>query len=395
MVFRFDADRLIDAADEAAADDDGVAAPSELPLLWEAHEQDHLLTVLKFSPDETLLAAAGHQRVVDVFKVGAGGDGEGWRRVAQCHGHSGTILHLDWAADSSMFQTSSADYDLLCWDRRGRQLMTNQRDKDWATQNVPLGWNVMGACRSISLSLSRASSPRVNAFRNLPPARCAESGFFRRCRDMGGGYAGRADHHRRRPLAVRPLRAGSRRPPTAPAAQLSSRRQTRPEPLPHGPWPRSHVGLLGCGREPRGLRRRGRPGGLPMGGHASGPGLSAGNHHRRRAVCSAAGGCGGRGPKSGPGAAAEDVLDDPAAPEADAASPGGRDRTAAPAARQASSILKCCGSVCACVCVCGCRQGIAELRHGAFKQEQTWPPWRPCRLLAEVEEAAGAADDRR
>ena len=43
-----------------------------------------------------------------------------------------------------MLQTSAADLDLLCWDRRGRLLATNQRDAGWQTQRVPLGWPLMG-----------------------------------------------------------------------------------------------------------------------------------------------------------------------------------------------------------------------------------------------------------
>jgi hypothetical protein len=42
-----------------------------------------------------MLAAGGHQGVVDLYRVGAE-DGGAWQRVARCSGHSSTILHMDW-----------------------------------------------------------------------------------------------------------------------------------------------------------------------------------------------------------------------------------------------------------------------------------------------------------
>eukprot|EP01050_Picozoa_sp_SAG11_P005186 SAG11_NODE_355_length_10322_cov_3.245207_8_plen_102_part_00 len=65
------------------------------------------------------LAASQPSTWLELVDEKLNGEAE-WRRVARCSGHSATVLHLDWSVDSAIFQTSSADYDLLTWDRRGR-----------------------------------------------------------------------------------------------------------------------------------------------------------------------------------------------------------------------------------------------------------------------------------
>ena len=45
----------------------------------------------------------------------------------RCLGHSSTVTHLDWSADSSVIQSSDQAYELLYFDpRTGKQVKENQ-----------------------------------------------------------------------------------------------------------------------------------------------------------------------------------------------------------------------------------------------------------------------------
>ena len=63
----------------------------------------------------------------------------------KCLGHSSTVTHLDWAADSSVLQSNDQAYELLYFDpRTGKQVKENQRDTQWASVTCTLGFGVMG-----------------------------------------------------------------------------------------------------------------------------------------------------------------------------------------------------------------------------------------------------------
>ena len=123
---------------------------SQPPRLFEIDNGPDIVEVARFSPDDSLLAVAGHGRVVDIYAVRPPDDGDEssngpkWRRVARCIGHSGTVVQLDWSADGQILRSTSADYDVLHWDTRGRQVLNNQRDTAWADWTSTLGFEVMG-----------------------------------------------------------------------------------------------------------------------------------------------------------------------------------------------------------------------------------------------------------
>ena len=95
---------------------------------------------LKFSPDGRWLAAASNDTFIDVFDRQ-----KGYAKTVRCAGHSSTVRHIDWSADSRIIQSNSSDYEILYWDpRTGRQVRQNQRDTEWDTWTCVLGFPVMG-----------------------------------------------------------------------------------------------------------------------------------------------------------------------------------------------------------------------------------------------------------
>lgn len=144
----------------------GAAQP---PILFETHDVG-MVEVLRFSPDDRYLAVGGHQRLVTIFMVpepedggSSGGPLVEWGEppMKRCVGHSATILHLDWSAledteeeegegavrrsiSDYTLRSTSADYDIMHWDIKGRQQLNNQRDTTWHNWTSTLGFEVMG-----------------------------------------------------------------------------------------------------------------------------------------------------------------------------------------------------------------------------------------------------------
>jgi WD40 repeat protein len=111
-----------------------------LQTLWSAKECHGAISDLKYSPDNAYLAVASHDQVVDVYSVA-----KGYKRVARLSGHSATVRHVDWSADSSVLMTNCAGYEALYWSPRScKPLMTDQRDTPWASWTCVLGFPVMG-----------------------------------------------------------------------------------------------------------------------------------------------------------------------------------------------------------------------------------------------------------
>eukprot|EP00899_Mesostigma_viride_P025393 jgi/Mesvir1/6038/Mv00777-RA.4 len=140
------------------------------------------IDVIRYSPDGRLLAYGCHDTHIELFDVQGNlpgpmavrgvkppgpADGKGYRYMGRCSGHSATIKHLDWSADSRVLMSGCAGYELLYWNAlKCTQLKSDQRDTLWHTWTSTLGFPVMGIWMDGSdgtdiNALARAGSQRV------------------------------------------------------------------------------------------------------------------------------------------------------------------------------------------------------------------------------------------
>ena len=68
---------------------------------------------VKFSPDGRLVAACSNDQFIDVFDRS-----QGYKKIARCTGHSSTVRHVDWSADSAVIRTVCSAYEILYFSPR-------------------------------------------------------------------------------------------------------------------------------------------------------------------------------------------------------------------------------------------------------------------------------------
>ena len=124
-----------------------------LPL----HTRAHRISEMKYSPNNKMLAVAGHDTKIEIFNTA----NDSYVKIAVCGGHSATVSHMDWSIDCKVLQSSCNARELLYWDvwwgyedtngdeyqpgrRIGRQCIDDQRDTQWATWSCNIGFEVMG-----------------------------------------------------------------------------------------------------------------------------------------------------------------------------------------------------------------------------------------------------------
>uniref|UniRef100_UPI00358FA3EB echinoderm microtubule-associated protein-like 2 n=1 Tax=Myxine glutinosa TaxID=7769 RepID=UPI00358FA3EB len=103
-----------------------------------------LLSVMRFSPDGTMLAIGSHENFIFLYSVMEGG--RRYARMGKCTGHSSFITHLDWASNGELLVSNSGDYEILYWTTDCRQELKADsiRDIDWATYTCVLGFHIYG-----------------------------------------------------------------------------------------------------------------------------------------------------------------------------------------------------------------------------------------------------------
>jgi WD40 repeat protein len=129
------------------------------------------ISQVKYSPDGSRLVTGSHDTTIDIYSCH-----KEYKLLHRCHGHSSYITHIDWSADSSLFQSNCGAHEILVWDAKsGRQAKQNQRDTRWAEWTCTLGFPVMGifpnlrnggdvecVCRSFRASdVARIAAPSV------------------------------------------------------------------------------------------------------------------------------------------------------------------------------------------------------------------------------------------
>lgn len=107
---------------------------------------DAEISVVKLSPDETVLAVGDRKGKITLFNWN---QGAGKMKIKNDKiKHSSAIKNLDFSRDSNIIHSTCTSYELLFWDvNTGKQITggaTSTRDEDWATWSLTLGWPVQG-----------------------------------------------------------------------------------------------------------------------------------------------------------------------------------------------------------------------------------------------------------
>ena len=108
----------------------------------------HTVGMLSYSPDDSLLAAAGPRGTLQLLEVG-----ESYRRLHCCVGHAAAVLHADWSEDGRYVQSVCARCELLYWDTRTGERVRDpeaMRDVRWASWTCTVGWPVQGVYSKMS-----------------------------------------------------------------------------------------------------------------------------------------------------------------------------------------------------------------------------------------------------
>jgi WD40 repeat protein len=112
-----------------------------LQPLWEAHDCQHAILDIKYSPSGEMVAVATADRHIDVYSAAEAK----YSKQARCIGHSALVLHIDWSKDSQLLQSACAARELLYWAAAtGKQVTRSQRDTSWASWTSMLGFPVVG-----------------------------------------------------------------------------------------------------------------------------------------------------------------------------------------------------------------------------------------------------------
>mmetsp|Transcript_30238 Transcript_30238/g.51030 ORF Transcript_30238/g.51030 Transcript_30238/m.51030 type:complete len:193 (-) Transcript_30238:886-1464(-) len=82
-------------------------------LAWH-HRTNQTVDVVRFAPNGKQVATGSHENVIDLYDVK--NRDSPYHHRKRLTGHSSSITHLDWSADSSLLQSNCAAYEILYWD---------------------------------------------------------------------------------------------------------------------------------------------------------------------------------------------------------------------------------------------------------------------------------------
>ena len=118
-------------------DAETLAVVAEVPLKAGKDVRD-----MKWSPDGHTIAVGAADQLVSLIDVA------GYKIRAVCKGHSSSITHIDFTADSRSLHTNCQAYELLFWNvENGKQDpggASGLKDAEWASWTATLGWPVQG-----------------------------------------------------------------------------------------------------------------------------------------------------------------------------------------------------------------------------------------------------------
>ena len=102
----------------------------------------HAISVIKFSPDDSICAVAGHDGRVRLYDVASK-----FRKATVIKKNTSAVTHLDFSADGRYLMTNSLSYEVLFFDAKtGKHIgkCSELRDVKWLTWSCTFGWPVQG-----------------------------------------------------------------------------------------------------------------------------------------------------------------------------------------------------------------------------------------------------------
>lgn len=98
---------------------------------------------VKFNATGNTFAVGSHDNVIYLYDARGGR----FSLKGRCTAHHSYITHFDFAADGSVLQSNSGDYELLFFNASSGDQITSAtavRDTEWQTWTCTLGWPVQG-----------------------------------------------------------------------------------------------------------------------------------------------------------------------------------------------------------------------------------------------------------
>eukprot|EP00826_Nyctotherus_ovalis_P021986 TRINITY_DN17192_c0_g1_i2.p2 TRINITY_DN17192_c0_g1~~TRINITY_DN17192_c0_g1_i2.p2 ORF type:complete len:239 (+),score=21.14 TRINITY_DN17192_c0_g1_i2:1185-1901(+) len=112
-------------------------------MIYKDKECKARISDIKFSSDNTLLAIASHDTLIQVYEFPS------MNKRATLSGHSSYVRHLDWSTDSKSLRSTSGNEEVLFWNAEAGSSVASggavYRDEVWDTCTCTFGWDVQGA----------------------------------------------------------------------------------------------------------------------------------------------------------------------------------------------------------------------------------------------------------
>lgn len=112
--------------------------------VFRTNDSKEWIQVIKYSPDENMLAVGSHDNNIYVYEV----NGDTYTLKNTLKGHNSFITGIDWSAAGKTIKSVCGAYELLFWDIDTMSQVTDGatrfRDTEWSSETGKIGWDVQG-----------------------------------------------------------------------------------------------------------------------------------------------------------------------------------------------------------------------------------------------------------
>lgn len=128
-----------------------ILSADELIKSAEFQDASDSITAIAFSPEGNTLAVGSADTNIYIYTQ----SGADWTLKGKMKGHNMEVTHIDFSSDGQFIRSSAADEVLMIWDiiiSFGGSVTDPETLKpiSWATNSVPLTWDLMGVYSSLS-----------------------------------------------------------------------------------------------------------------------------------------------------------------------------------------------------------------------------------------------------